>query len=86
MLEHAQPITLKAAAEHFGRSWTSVRDWPARYNARRLQIPKVLGRRHVYYDFNDLCTIEAHLHMGKRVPKTPELRDEYRERLRATAA
>ncbi|MFI7125974.1 hypothetical protein ACIBQ1_09790 [Nonomuraea sp. NPDC050153] len=86
MREYAQPITLKAAAEHFGRSWTSVRDWPARYNARRLTTPQVLGSRRVYYDLVDLSTIDAHLHMGKRVPKTPELRDEYRERLRATAA
>lgn len=86
MRESAQPITLKAAAEHFGRSWTSLRDWPKRYNARRLIMPKCFGRRPVYYDLVDLSTIDAFLHCGEPVPATPELRADHRAELRATAA
>jgi len=80
-----EPITLKEAAAHFGRSWSAVRDWPSRYNARRLTIPKALGKRHVYYDFADLSTIDAHLFRGEPVPKTPELRDAYRARFQNAA-
>lgn len=80
-----QPITLKEAAAHFGRSWSSVRDWPSRYNARRLTIPQILGKRHVYYDFADLSTIDGFLHRRERVPATPELRDAHRARLRNAA-
>lgn len=85
MRDSAQPITLKAAAERFGRSWSSVRDWPARYRARRVTVPKFMGERPVYYDLVDLSTIDAHLHLGKRVPATPELRDAYRAQLRDAA-
>lgn len=80
----AEPITLKKAAARFGRSWSAVRDWPARYNARRLLTPACLGRA-VYYDFADLATIDAHLHRGDPVPPTPELRDAYRAQLRNAA-
>jgi hypothetical protein len=80
----AEPITLKAAAEHFGRSWSSLRDWPSRYNARRLTTPRSLGRS-VYYDLVDLSTIDAFLYRGEPVPATPELRDAYRAQLRDAA-
>jgi len=83
--EPVQPITLKDAASHFGRSWSSLRDWPARYNARRLATPQALGRRTAYYDLVDLSTIDAFLHRGETVPATPELRGAYRARLRAAA-
>lgn len=79
-----EPVTLKAAATHFGRSWSSLRDWPSRYNARRLTTPRALGRT-AYYDFADLSTIDAHLFRGDPVPATPELRDAYRARLRNAA-
>jgi hypothetical protein len=35
----------------------------------------------VYWDFNDLSTIEAFLFRGESVPKTPELRDAHRVEL-----
>lgn len=81
----AEPITLKEAAAHFGRPWSSLRDWPSRYNARRLMTPRLLGRRTVFYDFADLSTIDAHLFRGDPVPATPELRDAYRAELRNAA-
>lgn len=80
-----EPITLKEAAAHFGRPWSSVRDWPSRYNARRLTTPQVLGKRPIYYDFADLSTIEAFLYRGEPVPEKPELRDAYRARLQNAA-
>jgi hypothetical protein len=35
----------------------------------------------VYWDYNDLSTIEAFLYRGEPVPKTPELRDAHRLQL-----
>ncbi|MFD9949846.1 hypothetical protein ACFWYW_55745 [Nonomuraea sp. NPDC059023] len=60
------------------RPWSSIRDWPKRYNARKLRVPGILGERPVYYDLADLATIESHLHRGETPPATPELRDAHR--------
>ncbi len=83
--ERPDPIPLQKAAEELGREWSTLRDWPARYKARKLgQVGRV-----VFYDFWDLSTIDAMKDLGLKVLPTPQGRDEWRwarKRLRATAA
>lgn len=68
------PIPLQRAAEELGREWSTLRDWPARYKARK--VGKV--GRVVFYDFWDLSTIDAMKNLGLKVLPTPELRDRWR--------
>lgn len=76
-----EPIAAATAATRLGRSPITIRQWARRYAARQL------GRaeRRVYYDFNDLATIDACLHRGQRVPSTPEERDRLRDSYRSAA-
>ncbi|MFI6510094.1 hypothetical protein ACIBCT_21020 [Streptosporangium sp. NPDC050855] len=72
--EQPDPIALQKAAEELGREWSTLRDWPARYKARKLgQVGRV-----VFYDFWDLSTIDAMKNLGLRILPTPEERDEWR--------
>ncbi|TMS00160.1 MerR family transcriptional regulator [Nonomuraea basaltis] len=75
------PVTIAVAAERLEVPQPTLRVWASRHNARKL----ARTGKTVWYDYNDLATIEAHLHLGKRVPITPELRDAYRAQLRAAA-
>lgn len=75
------PVTITVAAERLDVPEGRIRVWGTRYKARKARVEGT-----VYWDFNDLSTIEAHLHLGKPVPKTPELRDDYRARLTYVAA
>jgi hypothetical protein len=83
--ERPDPIALQKAAEELGREWSTLRDWPARYKARKLgQVGRI-----VFYDFWDLSTIDAMKNLGLRVLATPEERAEWRrdrKRIRAAAA
>ncbi|GAA0853407.1 hypothetical protein ACFQVD_26590 [Streptosporangium amethystogenes subsp. fukuiense] len=72
--ERPDPIPLQKAAEELSREWSTLRDWPARYKARK--VGKV--GRVVFYDFWDLSTIDAMKNLGLRILPTPEERDEWR--------
>lgn len=74
-----EPTTLAAAAERLRRPRNTLGVWAHRYRARK--IGKV--GREVYYEYGDLATIDACLHRGEPVPKTPEARDALRDQLRA---
>jgi hypothetical protein len=74
-----EPITAEGAAQRLRRSRVTIRQWGRRYSARKLGRP---GRA-VYYDYNDLATIDACIHRGETVPATPEGRDQIRARYQA---
>lgn len=76
-----EPIRLRDAAQRLGRPWSTVRDWPSRYNAR------LIGRigRHAFYDYWDLATIDALKNLGLPIPPTPEERDTWRAEQRRLA-
>lgn len=77
MVESRDPVTIAQAAERLHKPEPIVRVWASRHHARKL----AKTGKTVWYDFNDLSTIEAFLYRGERVPKTPEQRDEHRLQL-----
>lgn len=76
-----EPVSLFAAAERLGKPRNTVGVWAHRYHARKL------GKvdREVFYDYADLATIDACIHRGEPVPKTPEARDQLRASYRTAA-
>ncbi|MCC5574503.1 hypothetical protein IMZ11_02470 [Microtetraspora sp. AC03309] len=66
--DKVRPTTLAAAAAFFGKPWSTIRDWPSRYDSPR--VGKV-GRL-VYYDMRDLETIDAFKNLGKPIPSHEE--------------
>lgn len=79
--DRRDPVTIAQAAQRLRKPEPSVRVWASRHQARKL----AKTGKTVWYDFNDLATIEAFLYRRERVPATPELRDAYRARLRVAA-
>ncbi|HEY9440144.1 MAG TPA: hypothetical protein VIS29_16165 [Streptomyces sp.] len=73
-LDVPEPVTLADAAERLARPWSTIRDWPARYKARKVGQ---VGRR-VYYDYGDLSAIDALKNLGLKILSTPAERDEWR--------
>ncbi|MGW4422546.1 hypothetical protein [Streptosporangium sp. NPDC004631] len=78
MQDQVDPIALADAAARMRRPWSTVRDWPSRYNACKVGT---VGRK-VYYDYWDLSTIDAMKNLGLRVLETPEERARWREESR----
>ncbi|SET49738.1 hypothetical protein [Nonomuraea wenchangensis] len=76
-----EPITIAEAAERLDKPEPLVRCWASRYRGRRLlKVGKT-----VYYDWLDLCTIGRQIHIGQKVPPSPEERDELRAALKPAA-
>lgn len=74
-----QPITIAEAAKRLGKPEPTVRVWASRHHARRL---RKVGKT-AYYDWCDLSVIGRCLHLGEKVPATPEERDELRAQVAA---
>ena len=64
-------VTCVEAGRRLDRSPATIRRWVIRYNA--VQV----GRqgRAVYYDFDDLASIERYIRMGQKVPVDPDVRN-----------
>lgn len=75
-----EPVAIAVAAERLQVPEGRIRVWGTRYKARKAKVNGV-----VYWDFNDLSTIEALIFRGEPVPKTPELRDAHRVQLSEAA-
>ncbi|MEV4287373.1 hypothetical protein AB0K40_17855 [Nonomuraea bangladeshensis] len=73
-----EPITVADAGRRLNRAPATIHKWGNRYAARQL------GRaeRRVYYDYNDLATIDGCIRRSENIPPTPEERDQLREQLR----
>lgn len=76
-----EPVTIDQAAQRLDRLPRTVRTWASRYHARLLVKIGTAS----YYDWLDLATISRCLHLGEKVPATPEARDELREALKPAA-
>ncbi|MFI7643725.1 hypothetical protein [Nonomuraea sp. NPDC049400] len=74
------PVAIAVAAERLQVPEGRIRVWGTRYRARKAKVNGV-----VYWDYNDLSTIEAFVYRGEPVPKTPELRDAHRVQLQNAA-
>ncbi|MFE3452397.1 hypothetical protein ACFXJ8_26085 [Nonomuraea sp. NPDC059194] len=72
-----EPITIAGAARRLGKPERTVRTWASRYSGRRLLKPGAAGTT-AWYDWHDLKTIARQLHLGEKVPATPEERDHIR--------
>lgn len=72
-----EPVTVTEAGQRLNRAAATIHKWGERYAAR------CLGRveRRMYYDWNDLATIDGCMRRGEEIPATPEARDELRESL-----
>jgi hypothetical protein len=79
--ENPEPVTVDIAARRLGKQPATIRCWARRYAARKHGTYK--GR--TVYDWHDLSTIGACVHVGEPVPATPELRDDLRASLAAAA-
>lgn len=73
-----EPITAVDAAQRLRKKPITIRQWARRYNA--LQLGK--DGRAVYYDYNDLATIDGCIARGDDIPNTPEGRERLRAELR----
>jgi len=73
-MQEREPITIADAAARLRKAEPLVRCWASRYHARKLIK---LGKT-AYYDWLDLATIGRQIHVGEKVPATPEERDEIR--------
>lgn len=73
-----EPVSATEAAQRLHKSPATFRKWAERYAARQL------GRqeRRIYYDWNDLATIDGCMRRGEDIPATPEERDQLRAQLR----
>lgn len=73
-----EPITVTEAGNRLNRAPATIHKWGERYAARQL------GRveRRMYFDWNDLATIDGCITRGEDIPRTPEERDRLREQLR----
>lgn len=67
------PVTIDVAADKLNVPINRIRVWGTRYKARKARWNGV-----VYWDLNDLSTIDAFLFRGEKVPETPEARDAHR--------
>ncbi|WP_188188029.1 hypothetical protein [Nonomuraea sp. SYSU D8015] len=74
-----EPVTATTAAKRLRRKPVTIRQWARRYAARQLGTID----RAVYYDWDDLATIDGCMARGEDVPATPEGRDRLRAELRA---
>lgn len=79
--ERPEPVTADIAALRLGKSTGTIRCWAVRYEARKHGTFK--GK--TVYDWLDLSTIGRCIHIGERVPATPEERDELRASLKSAA-
>lgn len=72
-----EPVTAVEAGLRLNKSAATIRYWVIRYSA--VQLGK--HGRAVYYDFDDLTSIERSIRLGEPVPDSVE-RAEHRERTR----
>lgn len=64
-------VTATEAAWILERAPGTIHCWAIRYGARKVKVGKI-----VYYDFNDLSTIERAIKRGDTVPPTWQERAE----------
>ena len=79
-MSRPEPVNVQEAATRLRRAPHTIYSWATRY-----QVRKWSRTEGTMYDYADLATIEACIHLGKPVPPTPQARDELRASYPAAA-